>query len=656
MNVRLFLLSFLILFLELTLIRWIPAYVRLVSYFSNIILLGSFLGIGLGVLMARKKITLLPLFPLILLGFTALIRSISIEVNVAADDALFFNQLSYPVAKLAPEIILPILCLMVAAVFLPLSQEVGRLFQKMRPLSAYSIDIAGALFGIIVFTFLSYFHVNAGIWFLIIAIVTCTILLPITQGVRRFAVIALMAITVAVAGVNDTAVWSPYYALTITKQADSYQIYVNGIIHQDISNWQERELFYYTPYDIFPHAKFENILVIGAGNGVDVAVALARNKYVKHVDAVEIDPIIVDIGKKLNPNKPFDDPRVDVHITDGRYFLETTTKKYDLIIFALTDSILAAAPTTNIRLESFLFTNEAFAKARDRLDSDGLLVFYNFYRESWLIDKIAGSLEDTFGYPPYVLRFGGRRTPASIFTGPITTTLATKSTLRPYEQLFSLPTASDDWPFVYLKTRAIAPLYVKFLAVLLVLSALVVLSILPRRSLKLADYRFFFFGAAFLLLETKSLVNFGLLFGMTWVVNALVFGGILISILLANVISMSLKLRARGLAILYILLFVTLGIQYLVTPTAFITLPEIIRYTLASILYFSPIFFANILFSQYFRQTHDADLAFGINLLGAVVGGILEYSSLIIGYRNLIIVIALCYVLSLLPRNIKRIV
>ena len=52
---RLFLVSFLVLFLQVALIRWMPAYVRLLAYFSNFILLAAFLGIGVGILLTRKR-------------------------------------------------------------------------------------------------------------------------------------------------------------------------------------------------------------------------------------------------------------------------------------------------------------------------------------------------------------------------------------------------------------------------------------------------------------------------------------------------------------------------------------------------------------------------------------------------------------------------
>jgi len=62
---RTFLASFLVLFLEIALIRWMPAYIRLLSYFSNFILLASFLGIGLGCLLAPVRARLFSWFPLV---------------------------------------------------------------------------------------------------------------------------------------------------------------------------------------------------------------------------------------------------------------------------------------------------------------------------------------------------------------------------------------------------------------------------------------------------------------------------------------------------------------------------------------------------------------------------------------------------------------
>src|SRR5579864_4417528 len=70
---RIFLLSFAMLFFELLCIRWIPSYVRYLSYFNNFILLASFLGIGLGMLSARRKNFWFLPFPILLLGMVILV-------------------------------------------------------------------------------------------------------------------------------------------------------------------------------------------------------------------------------------------------------------------------------------------------------------------------------------------------------------------------------------------------------------------------------------------------------------------------------------------------------------------------------------------------------------------------------------------------------
>ena len=94
--------------------------------------------------------------------------------------------------------------------------------------------------------------------------------------------------------------------------------------------------FYAYPYAHLP-AGPGDVLIVGAGSGNDVALALAEGAT--HVDAVEIDPVLQRLGRDLHPDHPYQDPRVTVHIDDGRAFLERTHHRYDLILFALPDSL-----------------------------------------------------------------------------------------------------------------------------------------------------------------------------------------------------------------------------------------------------------------------------------------------------------------------------
>ena len=153
-------------------------------------------------------------------------------------------------------------------------------------------------------------------------------------------------------------------------------------------------------------------------------------------------------------------------------------------------------------------------------------------------------------------------------------------------------------------------------------------------------------GIAFLLLETKSLVSFSLLFGTTWVVNALAFFAILTSVLLAIVVNV--RLRPRSPAIFYAGLLAALAIAYLVPADALLIDPVEVRYVLAGAIAFAPVFFANLVFTYSFRHTDSADMSFASNLLGAMVGGVIEYVSLIVGYRALLIVVAGLYGLAFL--------
>ena len=137
------------------------------------------------------------------------------------------------------------------------------------------------------------------------------------------------------------------------------------------------DTFYLYPYR---HLKGPpgDVLIVGAGNGNDVAVALSQGA--RHIDAVEIDPVIQAIGARDHPDRPYQDPRVSVHIDDGRAFLERSDRRYDLIIFALPDSLTLVSGQSSLRLESYLFTLQAMQSVRRHLRAGGVFTMYNYYR------------------------------------------------------------------------------------------------------------------------------------------------------------------------------------------------------------------------------------------------------------------------------------
>jgi hypothetical protein len=156
----------------------------------------------------------------------------------------------------------------------------------------------------------------------------------------------------------------------------------------------------------------------------------------------------------------------------------------------------------------------------------------------------------------------------------------------------------------------------------------------------------FFMGAAFLLLETKNVVQFALLFGTTWFVNALVFAGILLTVYLA--VEVARRVRFRRPAILYLPLLGALALAWAVPPSALLGLSFLPRFLAAVALAFAPVFLANLVFAERFRGVGSSAIAFGTNLLGAIVGGVLEYGALLVGYRALLVLVAALYAVAFL--------
>jgi hypothetical protein len=154
-------------------------------------------------------------------------------------------------------------------------------------------------------------------------------------------------------------------------------------------------------------------------------------------------------------------------------------------------------------------------------------------------------------------------------------------------------------------------------------------------------------GAAFLLLETRAVTWSALLFGTTWVVNAIVFAGVLVVVLLAVEVTRRLPAKpTRPLA--FVFLAATLLVAWLVPTTWLLSLPIWLRVVAAVAIAFGPVFASNIVFATRFNTTEDGTSAFAANLLGAMVGGCLEYLALIVGYPGLIGLAALLYLAAFL--------
>jgi len=670
--VRLLLTSATVLFVELLLIRWIPANVRYVGFFSNFLLMSSFLGIGLGILLGRRGVRLpVSPFPILLLATVILVYGAQLNIQ-ARDPNEFFFGLEQSTSADTNFVVLPLLVVLVTALIATLALPLGPLLRAMPPLKAYAIDIAGSMLGIAGFALLAFLQTDPVVWFSVVGVLL--LLLALGTGLTPWSAIggaAMAVIVVATAMVASASgdIWSPYYRISAwtgdrertsltDPSSEPFSLSVDGIPHQNILDGQAaaESQVHDQVYRWFPGRTFDRVLIIGAGSGSDVALALARGAG--HVDAVEIDPALAEIGRRYHPERVYDDARVTVHVNDGRAFLNRTGERYDLVVYALTDSLTLASSAANVRLESFLFTEESFAAARDHLAADGVFVMYNLYREPWIVAKLDSMLASVFGQDRLVRMVG--RVEAVLAAGPAVTAL--QGGPPPGDRVDAVPEvgapspqhATDDWPFLYLRTANIAPYYLAALAFILVFAVAGILAAARVTSTPVRRFspHFFVLGIAFMLLETKSLVSFSLLFGTTWIVNALAFFAILASVLLA--IAINARLRPRNPLTLYVALFAAIALAYLLPPDRLLIEPIGLRYLVAGGIAFAPVFFANLVFTQSFRDTEAADMAFASNLIGAMVGGALEYLALVTGFRALLLVVVVLYASAyLLSRRLR---
>jgi spermidine synthase len=647
---RLVALAFLMLFTELALIRWSGSNIVYLSYFSNFVLLGSFLGIGLGFLRARARYDLSGWAPMALGLFVALVWFFPISISQDDPSVFFFSSLT---PRGPPrELVLGIVFVFSALILCLITEGLARTFARLENLDAYKFDLVGSILGIAAFSVLSFLGLPPLAWGIVFGVVLVALMVPRFPSLVQVLAVAGLLAVLGIESFGANLQWSPYYKIDAFPNEDAdgeLQVNVNGVPHQ---LHQSSE---FAPgkhiYEVAEPPRLDEVLVIGSGGGNDVAVALERGA--QHVDAVEIDPVLADLGRQSHPDDPYGDPRVDLHINDGRAFLEQSNTDYDLILLALPDSISLLSGQSALRLESYLFTQEAMETARERLSPEGVFAMYNYYRQDWLLDRFGAMLTDVYGTEPCTTTLfpaigdDGVALDAFVATDAPSSVDCAGEDGEVWAASGATPeAATDDHPFPYLRDRVPPSVYVVTLSTILVVSALAIrVAAGPLRQMR-SYIDLFFMGVAFLLLETKNIVQFALLFGTTWFVNALVFGGVLLSVLLA--IAVSKRVTFRHPLRLYAFLAASIAVAFFLPASALLNLPAVVRFLVAVAIAFTPIFISNLVFTQRFKSTGDSTTAFGANLLGAMVGGVLEYFSLVTGFRMLLVVVAVVYGLAFL--------
>jgi hypothetical protein len=692
----LFLVGFLVMFLELACIRWFAAYVVFLQFFTNVALIACFLGMSCGCMASRQRRNWLEHFPLIALA--AIVAALAtttlylhwsglvVDVGSQASPQEVFFGTEYRNPDVARftipiEFIVALFFILIAFMFVGLGQTLGRAFDAYpNRVVGYTLNIGGSLVGIVGFSVASFLQAPPPIWFGICC-AGIAYLLYQTGDLTAPRGLALLVILAAVAAPgsrgNAERHWSPYYE--VVRYPDG-RITVNTIGHQGMVPFAVAGSEYSLIHLLQQHsggAPFRDVLIIGAGSGNDIDHALRFG--VHSIDAVEIDPVIQDIGFRNNPDRPYQDPRVIPHLDDGRHFLRTTNKKYDLIVYALVDSLILHSGYANIRLESYLFTDQAFADVKNALKPNGTFVTYNFFRQGWIVERVAAMAESAFGCKPLVFSLPYQETLKSSSPAGFTMIVSGcnhqirdafdrhaefwMNTVPPAnlnvdgfavqpEKMSSdqkknwqkiAPTtlirdrgpvrmATDNWPFLYLQGRLLPRLSIRSMILLGSLGMAMVYLFLPKGSGPLQiQGRMFFLGAGFMLLETRAVVQLALLFGSTWLVNSLVFFTVLLLALVANLLVINWP-PAR-LTWHYAGLFAFLLAGVLVPLNVFLSGGLLWRYVAPCVLPLGPMFFAGVIFARSFRDTSDPDQAFGSNIAGSVVGGLSESFSMLTGFR-----------------------
>jgi len=747
----LFLVSGLVLFLELACIRWFPAHVPYLTFFTNAVLLAAFVGMSVGCLLADRPARLIkhsPLFLLLALGAGLAVVRLRSEVeryvnmaDQADPEVVFFggevSVLQQVEFRFPLELVLGLFFVLIALVMVGPGQEMGRAFNRVPHRGrAYAVNLLGSLAGILLFAAGSMIELPPVVWFGVCALGLAVFLgretarPPILGYGCLLAATALSLFTSGVlpggSDLNETR-WSPYYRIDFSK--DKGVIATNLIGHQQIQPRGEPSVEPYALPYLFQRdvgwPAYKRVLIIGTGSGNDLSRALQWCGPDTRIDAVEIDPVIQRLGAQHHPDQPYVDPRVTLHLNDGRNFLrKAPAAEYDLVVFALIDSLVLQSGYSNLRLESYLFTTEAFQDVRRVLKPTGVSAVYNFFRQGWIAARLRDEIKSAFDAEPVMITnppkakvtlqefdrgftvfFAGSTDSLAPLrakfaeTGntywypwavPVTPTSPARFSPandpppplkesgyvvpmdiggKPVEPRWvrfriadlepsgsDLTPATDDWPFLYTHRPSIPRHTVRGMILMVVMSLGLwwVVSRLAGRAAPSdaatarAEWglatRSFFLGAGFMLVETKAVVHMALLFGGTWTVNTIVFAAVLLMSLAGNLFAM--KVKPRNLVPYYVLLFVSLAVNVLVPIDAFLGLSQAVQIAGACLLAFAPVACAGVIFAVSFARSQRPNQMFGANVAGALLGGLAENASMMLGFRYLIVVAALFYLLS----------
>lgn len=649
--------------LELAVIRWQGSVFEHFAYYKNLSLLSCFVGLGIGYSLASSRH--LPLFfvlPLLALqmGLLRFLRFGMGEEKVRSLSRTPVKEQLIMGAGTAQNVydyvsiywLLAVVFLLTALAFVPIGQWCGMVMDRRTKLRAYGLNLLGSVVGVLSILGISFFWLEPIWWFggSLVVLVALQIGRPAPALLAVFSAGAIAAILL-VRLPGGQRIYSPYQMLELGRnQSGAFELRAAGHYFQAINDFSDETLrttsdpnarrsaaYYGLPYLI--HGRPERVCVVGAGTGNDVAAALRAGAG--RVDAVEIDPAIVLVGREVHPEKPYQDPRTRSIVNDARTHLRSTDEKYDMIVYGLLDSHTLLSHASNVRLDSFVYTVEGLKEARARLKPGGTLSLAFCVLSPELARKFFLMMQEAFdGRPPKCVQANYDRAVLFIQSEGAEVTLPQEELFRNGfaevtgvldKPIYQADVSTDDWPFLYMPVRVYPKSYLIMAGLILALSLLLLASFF-REKPTASDGVFFLLGAGFMLVETKGITELGLAFGNTWHVIGFVLIGILCFAFLAN--AMVALFQIRRSTIPYVLLLASLLVGLMVarhqgfSPTPGGRLASVVVLT-------GPIFFSGIVFSSLLAAGGSVSRIMAVNLFGAMCGGLLEYNSMYFGFQFL---------------------
>ena len=686
---QLALISFVILFLELLLIRLIGTEIRIFAYFSNLILLATFVGSGIGMLSKfnfSPKVSVFLLSVIVLIVNTRLFNNITDFLSPLNENKIWFQQDTASLGNIIAGLFMTaFLFFLVLFSFIPLGRYLGNFFEdSKRIIFVYSINIVASIVGMWAFYGLSFFAISPFVGVVIAQLIL--FFLSDTAQHKIFMVVVIFITAAVGLGIPNNSenwiktVWSPYQKLSLHKYPDSdsahpnYFLNVNGATYMGLYNFSDeqriqiekkvKELPMPSTYNVnfadqyrLPYLMKQNIkdvLIVGAGGGNDVAAAVRMGA--SSVDAVEIDPQIINFGKKYYPENPYSSLKVNIVIDDGRSFFRRTSKKYDMIVMGLADSHTLSSSLTNIRLDHYLYTKESFEDVKKILKPDGLLFLsFEVLQNTKIGNKIEKNLNEVFGHKPVIFELhdtqffglGGVIFMANEKGDVEEKYLNKNQDLKKFIEERRMyygndsTTLSDNWPYLYLDGPRIPQIHL-WVSIFLIAAFFAFRKIVSWQGSFRWD--FFVLGAGFLLYEFQNVSKTSLLFGNTWVTSLFTITAILLFILLANIIQSKFQFP---LWIAYPGLAVSFALQFLMPIEVFNSLAFNLRAIFGSLFLNLPLFFSGIIFITLLRDAEEKSSALASNLIGSAAGGLFEVFSFLWGIQSLLILALIFYLISI---------